>query len=47
VTYGNIKKLKIGGKAKREAAGHRKFDWGDNLGGWNSAHSNVTWRMCW
>jgi len=30
--------------AQREAAWRRKFDLKDNLGSWNSARSNATWK---
>jgi len=38
----NTAKLEIWGRAQRKAARPGKCDWGDNLGGQNSARSNVT-----
>ena len=37
----NLKKLEIWGRAQCEAARRRKSEWGDNLGGLNSAPSKA------
>jgi len=36
----NIKKLEVRGRARREAARRRKFEWKVNLGNRNSSRSN-------